>query len=90
MHCRISRLDKEQHYDPSVSHFKEEKFLEDQTSTIRKLSGYANDFDKLDSVGNPSVSVYLFGEYLQNRKWTVFANLIIISRGFPSSYGISF
>ena len=67
IHRRISRLDKEEHYDPEVSHFIEEKFLEEQASTIRKLSGYANDLAKLVSVPDPSLSVYLFDEYLQKQ-----------------------
>jgi len=51
-------------YDPEISHYLEEEFLEDQAETIRKLSGYTNDLSKLMTVKEPSLSVYLFDEYL--------------------------
>ncbi|KAL5284340.1 Fer2LCH family protein [Megaselia abdita] len=51
-------------YDPELTQFMEEKFLEKQATTIRKLSGYANDLKKLMSVNDPSLNVYLFDEYL--------------------------
>uniref|UniRef100_T1GUI8 Ferritin n=1 Tax=Megaselia scalaris TaxID=36166 RepID=T1GUI8_MEGSC len=34
-------------YDPELTQFMEEKFLEKQASTIRTLSGYANDLKRL-------------------------------------------
>lgn len=51
-----------------VAHYLEEKFLGDQASTIRKLSGYTNDLIKLiqESI-DPSLSLYLFDEYLQKQ-----------------------
>jgi len=51
-------------YDPEITQFMEEKFLENQGATIRKLSGYANDLKKLMTVSDPSLNVYLFDEYL--------------------------
>lgn len=51
-------------YDPELTQFMEEKFLENQATTIRKLSGYANDLKKLMSINDPSLNVYLFDEYL--------------------------
>jgi len=51
-------------YDPELTQFMEETFLEKQASTIRKLSGYANDLKKLMQVNDPSLNVYLFDEYL--------------------------
>lgn len=51
-------------YDPELTQFMEEKFLEKQASTIRKLSGYANDLKRLMQVNDPSLNVYLFDEYL--------------------------
>ncbi|XP_055376721.1 soma ferritin [Condylostylus longicornis] len=54
----------EMKYDPEISQYMEEEFLEYQTDTIRKLSGYTNDLAKLMSVKEPSLSVYLFDEYL--------------------------
>ncbi|XP_016988263.1 ferritin-1, chloroplastic [Drosophila rhopaloa] len=53
--------------DPELAHYIEEKFLSKQAETVRKLSGYANDLAKLMKVPDPSLSVYLFDEYLQKQ-----------------------
>lgn len=61
-------------YDPTLAHFVEEKYFEDQTDIIRKLAGYANDLKDLhkDPVTkadkqetDKSFATYLFDEYLQ-------------------------
>jgi len=59
-------------YDPEISHFIEEELLEKQASTIRKLSGYANDLHKIvdrnaAGVSSTALGVYLFDEYLQKQ-----------------------
>ncbi|KAI8045121.1 ferritin heavy chain isoform X2 [Drosophila gunungcola] len=53
--------------DPELAHYIEENFLGKQAETVRKLSGYANDLAKLMKVPDPSLSVYLFDEYLQKQ-----------------------
>jgi len=64
LHRRVSHIDHHEHYDPEITQYLEEKFLEDQADTIRKLSGYTNDLSKLVKVSDPSLSLYLFDEYL--------------------------
>lgn len=59
-------------YDPEITHFIEEEFLGQQASTIRKLSGYANDLHKIvdknvNGVSSTALGVYLFDEYLQKQ-----------------------
>lgn len=53
--------------DPEITQYLEEKFLTKQSETVRKLSGYVNDLSKLMNVPDPSLSVYLFDEYLQKQ-----------------------
>ena len=54
--------------DPEMTQYMEEKFLSSQASTVRKLSGYANDLAKLMNNGpDASLSIYLFDEYLQKQ-----------------------
>jgi len=65
IHERYSHAKHPTEYDPEVAHFIEEEFIEDQASTIRKLSGYTNDLKKLFKDTNDiSLSLYLFDEYL--------------------------
>lgn len=54
-------------HDPEMAHYLQENFLSKQAASVRTLSGYANDLSKLVSVGEPSLSVYLFDEYLQKQ-----------------------
>lgn len=54
------------HYDPSVSYFIQEKFMEQQTNYMRLLAGYINDLKLLLMSKNPSVAVFLFDEYLKS------------------------
>lgn len=54
-------------HDPEMAHYLQENFLTKQAASVRKLSGYANDLSKLVTVGEPSLSVYLFDEYLQKQ-----------------------
>lgn len=55
-----------------IAHFIEEEFIEDQASTIRKLSGYTNDLKKLlkeyKDTNDVSLSLYLFDEYLAKQE----------------------
>ncbi|KRG00032.1 uncharacterized protein Dwil_GK14130, isoform B [Drosophila willistoni] len=64
VHTRASHS---QQHDPELAHYIEENFLGKQADTVRKLSGYANDLAKLMKVPDPSLSVYLFDEYLQKQ-----------------------
>lgn len=51
-----------------VAHYLEEEFIEDQASTVRKLSGYTNDLKRLiQDATDTSLPVYLFDEYLQKQ-----------------------
>lgn len=51
-----------------IAHYLEEKFIEDQATTIRKISGYTNDLKRLlDESVDSSLSLYLFDEYLQKQ-----------------------
>lgn len=54
-------------HDPEMAHYLQENFLTKQAESVRKLSGYANDLSKLVTVSEPSLSVYLFDEYLQKQ-----------------------
>ncbi|KAL7728821.1 hypothetical protein ACLKA6_004173 [Drosophila palustris] len=54
-------------HDPEMAHYIQENFLGKQAQSVRTLSGYANDLSKLVSVKEPSLSVYLFDEYLQKQ-----------------------
>ncbi|XP_062122019.1 ferritin light chain isoform X1 [Drosophila sulfurigaster albostrigata] len=54
-------------HDPEMAHYIQENFLSKQAKSVRTLSGYANDLAKLVSVKEPSLSVYLFDEYLQKQ-----------------------
>lgn len=55
------------HYDPEVAQYLEENFLEEQTERIRKISGYSNDLAKMLLVPDPSLSIFLFDQYLQKQ-----------------------
>jgi hypothetical protein len=68
LHERYSHANHKAHYDPEVAHYLEEKFIESQADTVRKLSGYTNDLKHLiQNVPDTSLSVYLFDEYLQKQ-----------------------
>lgn len=54
-------------HDPEMAHYLQENFLTKQAESVRKLSGYANDLSKLVSVNEPSLSIFLFDEYLQKQ-----------------------
>lgn len=68
LHKRVSHLEGHERYDPEIAQYLEEEFIEDQSKTVRKLSGYVNDLAKLVKVNDPSLSIYLFDEYLQKQK----------------------
>jgi len=69
LHERYSHANHKSHYDAEVAHYLEEKFIEDQATTIRKLSGYTNDLRRLldESIVDGSLSLFLFDEYLQKQ-----------------------
>jgi len=66
LHERYSHANHKAHYDAEVAHYLEEKFIESQADTVRKLSGFTNDLKHLikDSQ-DTSLPVFLFDEYLQ-------------------------
>lgn len=67
LHERYSHANhKSATYDPEVSHYLEEKFIEDQADKIRELSGFTNDLKHLiKDAKDVSLSVHLFDEYLK-------------------------
>jgi len=68
LHERYSHANHKSRYDAEVAHYLEEKFIEDQATTIRKLSGYTNDLRRLlDESVDSSLSLFLFDEYLQKQ-----------------------
>lgn len=60
---------KTQEYDPEIAQYIEEEFLEYQSGVIRKLSGYANDLRQLVSLEKPSLSYFIFDEYLAKQSF---------------------
>lgn len=50
--------------DAAVAHYLEEEFMESQSETIRKLSGYIHDIKKMLN-RDAALAVYLFDDYLQ-------------------------
>jgi len=68
LHERYSHANHKSRYDAEVAHYLEEKFIEDQATTIRKLSGYTNDLRKLmeESVDS-SLALFMFDEYLHKQ-----------------------
>lgn len=73
LHRNVSHANHKQFYDPEIAHYLEEKFIEGQAGTIRKISGYANDLMKLIGKSQDgkdkdiALSTYLFDEYLQKQ-----------------------
>lgn len=66
LHERYSHDKQKASYDAEVAHYLEEKFIEDQADKVRELSGFTNDLKHLlNTSQDPSLSVYLFDEYLQ-------------------------
>uniref|UniRef100_U5ETA4 Ferritin n=1 Tax=Corethrella appendiculata TaxID=1370023 RepID=U5ETA4_9DIPT len=65
-HSSTHAANEEHHYDPEITQYLEEKFIENEAETIRKLSGYTNDLAKLIKSKEPqsSLAIYLFDEYL--------------------------
>ncbi|XP_032685307.1 ferritin heavy chain [Odontomachus brunneus] len=51
--------------DAAVAHYIEEHFTESLTERVRQLAGYTNDLKKMLEERDPSVSIFLFDEYLQ-------------------------
>lgn len=51
--------------DAAVAHYMEEHFAESLTERVRQLAGYTNDLKNLVGERDPSVSVFLFDEYLK-------------------------
>lgn len=52
-------------HDPAIAHYIEEQFLESQAERVRDLAGYTSDMKKLLTVRDPSVSIFLFDEFLK-------------------------
>ncbi|KAL6425626.1 hypothetical protein ACFW04_009630 [Cataglyphis niger] len=51
--------------DADIAHYIEEHFTESLSERVRDLAGYSNDLRKLLNERDPSVSVFLFDEYLK-------------------------
>lgn len=51
--------------DAAVAHYIEEHFTESLSEHVRQLAGYTNDLKKMLGERDPSVSIFLFDEYLQ-------------------------
>lgn len=51
--------------DADIAHYIEEHFTESLSERVRDLAGYSNDLRKLLDERDPSVSVFLFDEYLK-------------------------
>lgn len=69
IHEKNSHAKNRPEYDPEIAHFMEEKFIEDQATSIRKLSGYTNDLKKLlnQDTNDVSLALYLFDAYLSKQ-----------------------
>jgi len=70
LHERYSHANHKSHYDAEIAHYLEEKFIEDQATTVRKLSGYTNDLKRLleeTAKQDSSLSLFMFDEYLQKQ-----------------------
>ncbi|OAD56689.1 Soma ferritin [Eufriesea mexicana] len=52
-------------HDAAIAHYIEEEFLEAQADRVRDLAGYTNDLKNLLNERDPSVSIFLFDEYLK-------------------------
>lgn len=67
IHKKISHADSGKHYDPDVAHYLDEKLIEYQSGTIRKLSGYITNLDDiLNEANTKDLGVQLFDEYLKS------------------------
>lgn len=65
IHKKISHADSGKHYDPDVAHYLDEKLIEYQSGTIRKLSGYITNLeDILNEANTKDMGVQMFDEYL--------------------------
>lgn len=59
--------------DAGIAHYIEEEFVEYQAETIRKLSGYHNDFitllseENCEKSKNGALACYMFDDYLQKQ-----------------------
>lgn len=51
--------------DAAIAHYIEEHFTESLSERVRQLAGYTNDLKKMLGERDPSVSIFLFDEYLQ-------------------------
>ncbi|KAK1117062.1 hypothetical protein K0M31_016988 [Melipona bicolor] len=63
IHSTFTQINKED--DAALAHYIEEKFLEPQADRVRDLAGYTNDLKNLLTDDDPSVSIFLFDEYLK-------------------------
>ncbi|XP_072748032.1 ferritin light chain [Anoplolepis gracilipes] len=52
--------------DADIAHYIEEHFTESLSERVRNLAGHSNDLKNLLDDRDPSVSVFLFDEYLKN------------------------
>lgn len=52
-------------HDAAIAHYIEEQFVESQAKCVRELAGYTSDLKNLLAERDPSVSVFLFDQYLK-------------------------
>ncbi|XP_029032789.1 ferritin, lower subunit [Osmia bicornis bicornis] len=64
MHIHSQALPHNKH-DAAIAHYIEEQFLESHTKRVRDLAGYTTDLKNLLTERDPSVSIFLFDEYLK-------------------------
>lgn len=66
IHNRVTKGGEHMH-DPELSHYLEEKLMVKHAETIRNLAGHTNDLKSLLKAPQPSLSVFLFDEYLHKK-----------------------
>lgn len=68
IHKKISHAhDKGAAYDPDVAHYLDEEIIEDQSGTIRKLTGYIHNLHSiLEEANTKDMGLHMFDEYLNS------------------------
>lgn len=64
---REATRNNDQHHDPEIAQYLEEKFIEEHADQVRKLAGHTSDLKGFITEKNDiSLALYLFDEYLQS------------------------
>lgn len=68
IHKKISHAhDKGLAYDPDVAHYLDEEIIENQSGTIRKLTGYIHNLHSiLEESNTKDMGLHMFDEYLDS------------------------